>query len=81
MTAYYGAIVYSERDFAMRELTSEQLHRQDFVDNSIFELIQALNPSGEEIEWDIEMIGEIRDCVEEWLVVRLQVADSGSFYP
>lgn len=65
----------------MKELTRQQLYRQDYVDNRVFELVQSLNPSGEEIEWDIEMIGEIRDSVEEWLVERLAITDSMSFYP
>ncbi len=39
------------------ELTNKQIKRQDFVDNRIFELIQKLNPSQIEINWDIEIIG------------------------
>lgn len=65
----------------MDDLTREQLQRQDFVDNSIFELMQSLIPSGQELEWDIEMIGEIRDCIETWLVERLKIQDSQTFYP
>jgi len=65
----------------MKELTSEQIARQDFVDNSIFELLQSLSPSDQKIEWDIEMIGEVRDCIKEWIVERLKITDEMSFYP
>ncbi|MDO9289891.1 MAG: hypothetical protein Q7T83_13990, partial [Thermodesulfovibrionales bacterium] len=45
----------------MEELTEEQIKRQDSVDNAIYQLIQELNPTADEIRWDIEMIGEVRD--------------------
>jgi hypothetical protein len=65
----------------MVELTDSQLARQDFVDNSIFELIQSLSPPHKEIVWDIEMIGEVRDRIAQWVVERLNVMDEMSFYP
>ena len=37
--------------------------RQDFVDNAVFALIQKVNPTNRLIDWDIEMIGEIRDVL------------------
>ena len=47
-------------------MTDEQIKRQDFVDNSIFSLVQTINPTNRTISWDIEMIGNIRDtCVYE----------------
>ncbi|MBI2919223.1 MAG: hypothetical protein HYY01_14715 [Chloroflexi bacterium] len=65
----------------MEELTEEQLQRQDFVDNSIFALIQSLVPRKQGLEWDIEMVGEVRDCIGSWLVERKNVCDQTSFYP
>lgn len=65
----------------MKDLTSEQIARQDFVDNSIFELFQSLNSSDKQIKWDIEMIGGVRDCIAQWLVERLKATDEMSFYP
>ena len=47
----------------MRELTKKEISRQDFVDNAIFDLIKELNLSSKEIDWNIEMIGEIRDII------------------
>jgi len=65
----------------MKELTDEQIDRQDFVDNTIFHLVQAVNPTDRTIEWDIEMIGEIRDVISEWIIKRMKITDEQTFYP
>ena len=65
----------------MEELTEEQIKRQDSVDNAIYQLIQELNPTADEIRWDIEMIGEVRDVIEDWIVERLKITDEQNFYP
>jgi len=65
----------------MKELTDKQIERQDFVDNAIFNLIQSLNTTDKAINWDIEMIGEIRDVVTEWYVHRLGITSEQIFYP
>lgn len=65
----------------MKELTDEQAKRQDFVDNAIYHLIQEVNPVGETIEWDIEMIGDVRDVIRDWLVERMNIASGQTFYP
>ena len=54
----------------METLSEEQMKRQDFVDNQIYDLVKRLNPSRREIEWDIEMIADIRDTIQHWLVDR-----------
>lgn len=64
----------------MKTLTKKQLERQDFVDNAIFELIQTLNPTDEEIEWDIDFIGEIRDVIQSQFV-DMEICDEQTFYP
>ena len=61
-------------------LTNEQIKRQDFVDNRIFELIQELNPSQTEIDWDIEVISDVRETIRIWLVEDLKITDEMSFY-
>ena len=48
----------------MKELTDKQIDRQDFVDNAVYQLIQKVNPTDIFIEWDIEVIGEIRDVIK-----------------
>ncbi len=62
-------------------LTQQQIAQQDIVDNAIFSLIRSVNPSNKEIEWNIEMIGEIRDVVKEWLVDKLSLTTEQEFYP
>jgi hypothetical protein len=57
------------------ELTDEQLERQDFVDNAIFSLIQQLNPTNQVIDWDIEMIGNVRDVVAGELEKKLGISE------
>ena len=63
------------------ELSDEQISRQDFVDNAVFQLIQDINPTSKELSWDIEMIGEIRDNIRYWLVERLKICEEMTFYP
>lgn len=65
----------------MKELTEEQIKKQDSVDNAIYQLIREINPVDKEIAWDIEMIGEIRDVVREWMVERLKITYEQNFYP
>jgi hypothetical protein len=38
--------------------------------SAIYELVKRLNPLRKEIDWDIEMIGDIRDTIRRWLVDR-----------
>jgi hypothetical protein len=65
----------------MREWTSREINRQDFVDNEIFQLIQQVNPTSDEIDWDIEMIADVRDVVQHWLVKNLELCNKQTFYP
>ncbi len=61
-------------------LTAKQIERQDYVDNLIFELINELNPSDKEIEWNIESIGEIRDVIQS-ILVNKGICTEQEFYP
>jgi hypothetical protein len=65
----------------MKELTDKQIGRQDFVDNAIFQLVQRVNSTDKNIEWDIEMIGEVRDVIRQWIVERMKITDEQTFYP
>lgn len=56
-------------------MNNEQIKRQDFVDNAIFELIQRINPTKHQISWDIEMIGKIRDSVISELQNELGISE------
>jgi len=64
----------------MKELTDKQIDRQDFVDSAIFQLVQTVNPTDRSIEWNIEMIGEIRDVIREWIVEKMKITDEQNFY-
>jgi hypothetical protein len=57
------------------EMTDEQLRRQDWVDNAVFCLIQSTNPTSKPIDWDIEMIGNIRDTLVEELEKKLGISE------
>ena len=63
------------------DLSDDQIDRQDAVDNLIFVLIQRIHPSTSGIGWNIEMIGDVRDCIKEWIVDRYELCDEQSFYP
>jgi hypothetical protein len=65
----------------MQNLSEDQIKRQDFVDNEIYELVNQLVPSEKKIEWSIEMIGDIRDTIQHWLVDRYKVVNELEFYP
>jgi len=63
------------------ELTTQQIERQDSVDNAIFELLQQLCPQSETMKWDIEAIGSIRDAMREQVVDRQRSLSEAQFYP
>ena len=65
----------------MQSLSEDQINRQDFVDNEIYDLIKRLIPSTREIDWNIEMIGDIRDTIQHWLVDKYKVVEELEFYP
>jgi hypothetical protein len=48
----------------MEKFTEDQIKRQDFVDNQIYDLVKRLNPSKSEKEWNIEMIADIRGTTQ-----------------
>ncbi len=62
------------------ELSVAQLERQDFVDSRIFDLLNELNTTSVKLEWDIEMIGDIRDTIEAWLLEKTSL-EPQEFYP
>jgi hypothetical protein len=63
------------------ELSKKQIERQDFVDNSIFELLQSLNPTVKQLDWDIDIIGEIRDVIRSYFIENIDYFDEQTFYP
>ena len=49
--------------------------------NEIFDLVKRLIPTASEIEWDIEMIGDIGDTIQCWLVDRYKIVEELESYP
>ena len=62
------------------ELNKKQIERQDFVDNSVFDLLQLLNPTKKEFDWDIEMIGNVRNLIQNWIIKKTNCLEQ-EFYP
>jgi len=43
--------------------------------------VKRLIPSTKEIEWNIEMIGNIRDTIQHWVVDKYKIVEELDFYP
>lgn len=69
------------RGLLMKELSISEIQRQDYVDGKIHELINSLNPSLKQIDWNIEMIADIREKIRYWIVESYQVSNEQTFYP
>ena len=65
----------------MMTLTQKQIDRQDFVDNAVFDVIQLVNPTRKKLKWDIEVMGGVRDAIEDVLVDKLGLCSEKTFYP
>ena len=65
----------------MQNLSEDQIKRQDFVDNQIYDLVKRLIPSRREIEWNIEMIGDIKNTIQHWLVDQYKIVEVLEFSP
>lgn len=64
----------------MRTLTKQEIERQDFVDNKVFELVNELLPESKQIDWDIEVIAGIRDAVRVQVVDEKKILSEQKFY-
>lgn len=67
-------------------LTSPQIQRQDFVDNTCFDLLLNLAPLGNSdslswLRWDIESIAAIREAARSIIVDKLHLMKAMDFYP
>lgn len=62
-----------------KELTKAQQGQLDFVDNNIHGLLVGL--TGQEIEWDMELIGIVVDAVREVICDKLKLMTEMDFYP
>ena len=64
----------------IQELTDKEIERQDYVDNRVYELLNDLLPAGNKLNWDIEIIGAIRDAVQVQITDR-KLMNEAAFYP
>ncbi|MFZ2992411.1 MAG: hypothetical protein WA061_01735 [Microgenomates group bacterium] len=74
MTNYFEIPTEDEQDF---DLSSEQIERQDFVDNTIYAMLEEL--LGKNLEWNIEQIGMVRDIVQK--IAESEGISEEDFYP
>lgn len=51
-----------------------------FTNNKIFDLLNGLNISSTKLEWDIDLIGEIRDTIQSAFIAR-NLCAANEFYP
>jgi len=65
----------------MQELNEKQINRQDYVDNVIYTLINDVNICETEIDWDIELIADIRETIRVYFEAKLSKFDEMKFYP
>jgi len=57
------------------ELTDEMVERNDEIDNAVYDLILTLTEkTGDELPWDMEMIGAVTDTVKDLLWKQFKLA-------
>lgn len=61
--------------------TPKNVARQDFVDGKIFELINELLPRRKQIDWDIEVIADVRDAIFSAVDGKVRGLNERKFYP
>ncbi len=62
--------------------TNAEEERQDDVDNAIYNLMVELAPwAFDNVEWDMEYIGAVRNIIQEFLVDKLHLMTEQEFYP
>ncbi len=66
---------------SIRKLTEKQIARQDFVDNKVYELINALLPKSKQLDWDIEIIAGVRDTIYDEVSRKVEGMNERRFYP
>jgi hypothetical protein len=60
--------------------TGQETDRQDAVDSAIEEMLESVSPIGY-VQWDMEIIGEIRDIVQDYIVNKKGWMSEQAFYP
>lgn len=55
------------------------IEQQDTIDNTIWEAVVAC--AGKELDWDIEVIGDVRDIIASYLTQKGVIENEEEFYP
>jgi hypothetical protein len=63
------------------EFTGRETERQDCVDSAIANLSVELIPDDCPFDWDIELIGEVRDALKTVIVDHMGAMTEQEFYP
>ena len=63
-----------------QKLTNKQIERQDFVDNTIYNLLNELIPNEKTIDWNIEYIARVRDTINQ-IFLEKNICTEQEFYP
>lgn len=50
------------------------------MDGEIYELLRSINPTDKDFDWDIEMIGDIRDTIQHYIIQKTNCSEQ-EFYP
>jgi tetrahydromethanopterin S-methyltransferase subunit A len=60
--------------------SGQETDRQDMVDSAIEEMLENVSPIGY-VQWDMEIIGEIRDVIQDYIVNKKGWMSEQAFYP
>jgi hypothetical protein len=64
-----------------KELTKAELEQQDFIDSSIMELINKVNPTENVIDYNGHIVGKVRDTLIEIFTKDLSLCTERELYP
>jgi len=64
-----------------RKFTKKELQRQDFIDNSIMELINKVNPTRLKISYDGHIVDKVREALIDVFTRDLNLCTERKFYP
>ena len=64
-----------------RVFSNEELAQKDLIDNSIMDLINKVNPSPVQIDYDSKIVSKIRTILIEVFTRDLDLCTERKFYP
>jgi len=64
-----------------RDFSRIELAQQDLIDNSIMELLNKVNPSPVQIDYDSHIVAKIRNTLIDVITRDLDLCTERAFYP